>query len=282
LIVAKTKDYEVIDAGNGLKKERWANYIFLRPDPNCMWNSNIDEKDCDSIYYRKENKSGFWKNINNVPSRFTISYNDLKFYVYQMGFKHTGIFPEQVVNWDFEQEKIINSKRKIKVLNLFAYTGCSTCVMMNSGAHVTHVDASKSAIGFAKDNIKLNKLDEKNVRFICEDVINFVKREIRRGNKYDAIVMDPPSYGIGANHEVWSIKDNLCELVNLCKQLLSDNPLFFIISSYSGDITKPILLNILNTELKDKFNDFLVDDVVFETSNNLYLPCGIIARTSNK
>ena len=283
MIKARLNDYEIIDASDGYKLERWGKYKFLRPDPNCMWSyCDIKNKEYDAIYIRDKNKSGHWVNRKKVPSRFTIDYDDLKFYVYELGFKHTGIFPEQVVNWKYEKEKILNSNRNIRVLNLFAYSGCSTCVMMSAGAIVTHVDSSKSVINMAKDNIRLNNLDEKNVRFICEDVVKFLKREIRREKKYDAIIMDPPSYGIGNNHEVWNIKDNLNELIELCSCLLSDNPLFLIVNTYSGDINKPILYNILETKLSNYFNgDIVVDDIVFCFRDNLFFPCGISARVDN-
>ena len=204
-----------------------------------------------------------------------VTYKDLKFNLKQMGFKHTGLFPEQAVNWNFMREKIRNSKREIKVLNLFAYTGGASIACLKEGASVVHVDSSKGMVDWAKENVKLNNLENKPIRFIVDDCIKFVKREIRRGNKYDCIIMDPPSYGKGANGEIWSLEKNLFELITLCQELLSDNPLFFLVNSYSG-LSPTIIENILRLINKKENVKITSDEIGLPiTNNNLILPCGI-------
>ena len=229
-IVNDFNDFEIIDANKGMKYERWHNTYLLRPDPLVIWNNdNFKIDELDATYIRSNKGGGYWdKQINN----FQVTYKDLKFNLKQMGFKHTGLFPEQAINWNLMREKIKNAKREIKVLNLFAYTGGASVACLKEGASVVHVDASRGMVDWAKENVKLNHLEDKPIRFIVDDVLKFVKREIRRGNKYDAIIMDPPSYGKGANGEIWSIENSLYELVLLCMNLLSDKPLFFIFNSY--------------------------------------------------
>ena len=276
------KDYELIDASCGEKYERWGNIYLLRPDPQVVWdNGNLREKyhgKIDAVYHRSNKGGGHWENLRNVPAAWTINYKNLTFNIKQMGFKHTGLFPEQAVNWDFMMEKITKSGRKIKVLNLFAYTGGATVACAYAGASVCHVDSSKGMTAWAKENITSSELQDKPVRFIIDDVIKFVQREIRRGNKYDAIVMDPPSYGRGANGEVWNIEDSLYTLVELCTKVLSDKPLFFIINSYTTGLAPTILANILNMLIKQKGKVTSGEIGLPMKDSRIILPCGIYGR----
>lgn len=233
LLADRWKDYELIDASRGEKLERWGNVYLLRPDPQIVWdNGDLLEKyhsDIYAVYYRSNKGGGHWDNLKNTPSSWKIKYDDLTFNIKQMGFKHTGLFPEQAVNWDFMREKIKKSGRKIKVLNLFAYTGGATVACLSAGASVTHVDSSRGMVDWCKENVKSSGLENAEIRYIVDDVVKFVQREIRRGNHYDAIIMDPPSYGRGANGEVWDIEKNLNYLVKICSEVLSDEPLLSLI-----------------------------------------------------
>ena len=224
-------DYELIDASCGMKYERWGDIFLLRPDPQVVWdNGNLLEKYRDNIhavYHRSNKGGGSWENLKKTPTSWIINYKSLKFHIKQMGFKHTGLFPEQAVNWDFMINKIKNSGRKIRVLNLFAYTGGASVACLSAGAHVTHVDSSRGMVDWCKENVNSSGFQGENVRYIVDDVVKFVQREIRRGNQYDAIIMDPPSYGRGANGEVWDIEKNLNYLVSICCEILTDEPLFF-------------------------------------------------------
>ncbi len=278
------KDYELLDASNGEKLERWGKYILLRPDPTVIWdNGNLLEKykeKIDAIYYRSNKGGGHWENLRKIPSTWTIKYQDLTFNIKQMGFKHTGIFPEQAVNWEYMMNKIEDAKRHIKVLNLFGYTGAASVACLKAGASVTHVDASKGMVEVCKENVISSGLKDKQVRYLVDDVVKFVKREIRRGNKYDAIVMDPPSYGRGANGEVWDIEKDLSTLVNLCLEILSDKPLFFIINSYTTGLSKTSLENLLLTTINKKHKGIVTSSEIGLkiTDNSLILPCGIYGR----
>lgn len=278
------KDYELIDASNGEKLERFGKYILLRPDPTIIWdNGNLLEKykgKIDAVYYRSNKGGGHWENLKKIPSTWTINYKNLTFNIKQMGFKHTGIFPEQAVNWDYMMNKIEKAKRPIKVLNLFGYTGCASIACLSKGAHVTHVDASRGMVEVCKENAISSNLKDKPIRYLVDDVLKFVKREIRRGNTYDAIVMDPPSYGRGANGEVWDIEKDLANLVNLCLSILSDKPLFFIINSYTTGLSKTSLENLLLTTVNKKYKGIVSSDEIGLKikDNNLVLPCGIYGR----
>ena len=268
-------DYEIIDASKGQKYERWRDIYLLRPDPLVMWdNGDLNMDKLDAIYIRSNKGGGYWENKRNLNT-FIVSYKNLKFNLKQMGFKHTGLFPEQAVNWNYMYDKIKNSKRSIKVLNLFAYTGAASVFCLSAGASVVHVDSSRGMVDWAKENVKVNNLDDKPIRFIVDDVVKFVKREIRRGNKYDGIVMDPPSYGKGANGEIWSLEKDLFNLINLCQELLSDNPLFFIVNSYSGlsPIIVENILKLTNKRQNASISSFEIGLPI--TNNNLTLPCGI-------
>ena len=274
------EDYEILDMASGKKLERWGNYILNRPDPQIAWtDKSFPEKwkKQDAKYIRSNKGGGHWENINKIPESWQIKYKDLTFNLKQMGFKHTGLFPEQSVNWDYMIDKIKNSNRKIKVLNLFAYTGGATLACAYAGADVVHVDSSKGMVSWAKENVISSNLNDRFIRFIVDDCIKFVEREIRRGNKYDAIVMDPPSFGRGANGEVWNIEDGLYKLVKLCQSVLSDNPLFFLINSYTTGLSPKVLENILymtiNKKMKGKISSGEVGLPM--TDSNLILPCGI-------
>ena len=287
LLASNWKDYELKDASNGEKLERYGKYVLLRPDPSIIWdNGNLKEKyrgKINAIYHRSNKGGGYWENLTKVPETWTINYRDLTFNVKQMGFKHTGIFPEQAVNWDFMMTKIKNAKREIKVLNLFGYTGCASVSCLKSGAHLTHVDASKGMINVCKENVKSSDLSDKPIRYIVDDVVKFVKREIRRGHKYDAIIMDPPSYGRGANKEIWEIEKDLAPLINLCVDILSDNPLFFIINCYTTSLSNIILNNVLTTTVSKKYHGKVTSGElgIPIKNNNFVLPCGIYGRWEN-
>lgn len=276
-------DYECIDAGNGEKLERWGNVILRRPDPQAMWYTDDYSKwkNVDGFYHRSKSGGGNWEFFSKLDEFWTIDYKGLTFKVSPTGFKHTGLFPEQAVNWDFMMKKIKNSNRKIKVLNLFSYTGAATMACSKAGADVVQVDASKGMTEWAKENMKLSNLENNSIRFIVDDCLKFVKREARRGNKYDAIVMDPPSYGRGPNKEVWKFEDNIYKLIEACMEILSDKPLFFLINSYTTGVSAIVLENILKTTVLKKYPDGIVDsgDIGLPiTNNNLVLPCGIYGR----
>lgn len=279
LINRDFKDYECIDAGNGEKIERFGKIILRRPDPQAMWNSNLDEyKKLDGFYHRSDKGGGYWEYFTKFPTYFTINYKDLTFKVGPTNFKHMGIFPEQAVNWDYMMDKIRNSGRKIKVLNLFAYTGCATMACSKAGADVVHVDASKGMIEWAKENMRLSHLENNSIRFICDDCLKFVQREFRRGNKYDAIIMDPPSYGKGPNGEVWKFEDSLYVLIEACNKILSDKPLFFLINSYTTGVSSTVLANILKTTIKLDGKISCGEVGIPITKRDLILPCGIYGR----
>lgn len=274
-------DYECIDAGNGEKLERWGNIILRRPDPQAIWNVDKSKWQYDAFYHRSNKGGGYWEYKNKLPQEWTITYKNLTFKVSPTNFKHTGIFPEQATNWDFMKEKISKCQKKVKVLNLFAYTGGATMACSQAGADVVHVDASKGMIEWAKENMNLSHLENNKIRFIVDDCLKFVEREYRRGNKYDAIIMDPPSYGRGPNKEVWKFEDNIYALINACLKILSDKPLFFLINSYTTGISSIVLENILKSTLLPLYPNGVVDagEVGLPiTNNNLILPCGIYGR----
>ncbi len=284
LIADKWKEYKLIKTSRGEKIELWGNYILRRPDPQIIWED--DSFNCekyDAIYHRSSLGGGQWETTKKIADRWEVKYNNLVFNVKLMGFKHTGVFPEQAINWDYMIDKIKQSKRPIKVLNLFAYTGGATIACLSAGAEVTHVDSSKGIVEWAKENVKSSHLDENKVRYIVDDVQKFVQREIRRGNKYDAIIMDPPSFGRGSNKELWKLEDHLFTLVNLCSQILSEDPLFFIINSYTTGISKTVLENILLLLINNQHSGIISsDEIGLLSSENLILPCGIYARWETK
>lgn len=284
LLAEKWQDYELIDASLGEKLERWGNYFLLRPDPQVIWDrGNLLEKyhgKIDAVYHRSKKGGGSWENLKKVPPRWTVHYQDMTFCIKQMGFKHTGLFPEQAVNWEFMMNKIKRSKRPIKVLNLFAYTGGATVACLSAGASVTHVDSSRGMVDWCKENVKASGLEGAPVRYLVDDVKKFVAREIRRGNHYDAIIMDPPSYGRGTNGEVWDIEKDLALLVSMCSQILVEKPLFFLINSYTTGLSSYVLKNLLSEVLLPRFpGKVRCGEVGIPIAHSsLMLPCGIYGR----
>ena len=279
----KWNDFEIIDASCGMKLERWGSIYLLRPDPQIIWdNGSLEEKysNINAVYYRSNKGGGHWENKKKTPNSWVIKYKDLTFNIKQMGFKHTGLFPEQALNWDFMLDRIKSSNKKdIKVLNLFAYTGGASVACLKAGASVVHVDSSRGIVDWAKENVNSSGLGDKSIRYIVDDVLKFVKREIRRGNKYDAIVMDPPSYGRGANKEVWDIEKDLFNLVLLCKEILVDKPLFFIINSYTTGLSCEVFTNILKLVFGDNNGYIESFEIGLPIKNSsLVLPCGICSR----
>ena len=277
------KDYEIIDMSNGEKLERWSNVTLIRPDPQIIWKEKTHKeewKKADAIYSRSNSGGGEWHYKNKIPKEWQVHYKNLTFNIKPMGFKHTGLFPEQAVNWDWMINKIQNAHREIKVLNLFAYTGGATVACLSVGASVCHIDSSKGMCEFAKENVITSGLQDKKVRFLVDDVVKFVNREIRRGNKYDAIIMDPPSYGRGKNGEVWKFEDNIADLIKLCMQVLSEKPLFFLINSYTTGISSQVLENILRINMESKVKGkFSNGEIGLPMKNSkMILPCGIYGR----
>lgn len=276
LLANNWKDYTVIATGDGYKLEKWKDVTLLRPDPQVIWKSqkNLTDFDVDARYLRSEKGGGKWEYFKKIPDEWVIGYKDLKFKVKPMGFKHTGLFPEQAANWDKMTDLIKGAKRPISALNLFAYTGGATCALLSAGASCCHVDASKGMVERAGENVRLSNLQDKPVRFIVDDCVKFVKREIRRGRRYDAIVMDPPSYGRGPNGEMWKIEDQLYDLVELCGEVLSDNPLFFLINSYTTGLQPQVLNNILTLTVKQNRGRVEAYEVGLPTNEGIALPCG--------
>lgn len=284
-IADQWKDYEVIDCSNGEKVERWGKYILVRPDPQVIWDtpkSNKAWRNMNAHYHRSKKGGGEWE-FFDLPEQWSIHYKNLTFQLKPFSFKHTGLFPEQAVNWDWFSSKIKNADRPIKVLNLFAYTGGATIAAAASGASVTHVDASKGMVTWAKENAISSGLKDAPIRWIVDDCVKFVEREIRRGNHYDAIIMDPPSYGRGTKGEIWKIEDCVYPLIQLCTKLLSDKPLFFLISSYTTGLQPAVLSYMLGTALKN-FNGTINSSEIGlpVSSNGLVLPCGASGRWESK
>lgn len=283
LLADDWKEYELIDMGDGEKLERWGEYVLRRPDPQIIWPINDENNEwnkADARYMRSNSGGGKWDYKNKMPDRWKISHGDLNFYIRPTDFKHTGLFPEQAVNWNWIIDKIQSAKRPINVLNLFAYTGGATVAAAYAGADVCHVDAAKGMVQWAKENLALSGLEDRSVRFITDDVIKFVQREKRRGRTYDAIIMDPPSYGRGPNGEVWKIEDELFNFVNECLGVLSKEPLFFLINSYTSGFSPTVVKNILELSVKKNFGgEVSCGEVgIPATQSGLVLPCGIYGR----
>ncbi|MGN1098233.1 MAG: class I SAM-dependent methyltransferase [Clostridia bacterium] len=272
------KDYECIDTSEGEKLERWKDIILCRPDPQVIWNvKSAPEKwkTADARYRRSSSGGGAWDYRTKLPERWEVRYKDLTFNIKPMGFKHTGLFPEQAVNWDWMRDKIKERGGEIKVLNLFAYTGGASVACAKAGAAVTHVDASKGMVQWAKENAQSSGVG--NIRYLVDDCMKFVEREIRRGNKYDGIIMDPPSYGRGPGGEVWKLEECLFSFVQRCALLLSDNPLFFVINSYTTGLQPGVLKNIMSLTLPD--GEISADEIGLPISaSGLALPCGATGR----
>ena len=283
LLADSWKDYEVIDCSKGEKLERWGDYILVRPDPQVIWDTPRKEKGWHKMnahYHRSKKGGGEWE-FFDLPQQWSIHYRNLTFQLKPFSFKHTGLFPEQAANWDWFSELIRNAGRPIKALNLFAYTGGATLSAAKAGANVTHVDASKGMVAWAKENATSSGLIDKPIRWIVDDCVKFVQREIRRGNHYDGIIMDPPSYGRGPKGEIWKIEESVYPLIQLCAQLLSDDPLFFLINSYTTGLQPAVLSYMLSTELKAFDGQVDSQEVGLPVSSNgLVLPCGASGRWS--
>lgn len=276
------KDYEVLDTSSGEKLERWGDYFLVRPDPQVLWDTPKklrQWKKPNGHYHRSSKGGGQWE-FFDLPKIWDIQYKDLKFHLQPFSFKHTGLFPEQAVNWDWFSDKIRKAKRPVKVLNLFAYTGGATLAAAAAGASVTHVDASKGMVNWAKENAQLSGLREKPIRWLVDDCVKFVEREIRRGNHYDGIIMDPPSYGRGPKGEIWKIEEKIYPFIELCTKILSDDPLFFLVNSYTTGLQPAVLSYMLETQVKAKFGGSVNSDEIGlpVSSNGLILPCGASGR----
>ena len=280
-IADQWKDYEVIDCSKGEKLERWGDYILVRPDPQVIWDTPRQDnrwRKKNGHYHRSKKGGGEWE-FFDLPGEWQIHYKDLTFNLKPFSFKHTGLFPEQAANWDWFSEKIRLAGRPVKVLNLFAYTGGATLAAAAAGASVTHVDASKGMVNWAKENAVSSGLSDRPIRWLVDDCVKFVEREIRRGNRYDAIIMDPPSYGRGPKGEIWKIEDAIHPLIRLCTRILSDKPLFFLVNSYTTGLAPAVLTYMIGTELKPFHGHVESQEIGLPvTSSGLVLPCGASGR----
>ena len=278
-------DYELLDCSRGEKLERWDKYILVRPDPQAIWNTPRTQrgwKNPDARYARSSTGGGQWE-VKQVPERWTVSYRDLTFNIKPMNFKHTGLFPEQAANWDFAMDAIRAAGRPISVLNLFAYTGGATVACACAGASVCHVDAAKGMVAWAKENARSSGLEDRPIRWIVDDCAKFVEREIRRGRRYDAVIMDPPSYGRGPSGEIWRLEENLYPFVELVAGVLSDDPLFFLINSYTTGLAPSVLTYILESLITPRYGGHTESDELGlpVSCNGLALPCGAAGRWSS-
>lgn len=288
------KDYEVIDTSAGEKLERWGKYILLRPDPQVIWNTpktNPYWKKINAHYHRSQKGGGEWE-FFDLPEQWAIHYNDLTFHLKPFSFKHTGLFPEQAANWDWfsaliheevsrrKNQSGSNNYEPVKVLNLFAYTGGATCAAAKAGANVTHVDASKGMVTWAKENATASGLSDAPIRWLVDDCVKFVEREIRRGNHYDAIIMDPPSYGRGPKGEIWKIEEKIHSFIALCQQILTEKPLFFLVNSYTTGLAPAVLTYMISTEIVSKHGGHVEAQEIGlpVTQTGLILPCGAAGR----
>lgn len=276
------KDYELLDCSCGERLERWGKVTLIRPDPQVVWQTPKTHplwKKADAVYHRSNTGGGQWEVHSRIPDRWEISYRDLTFNVKTMGFKHTGVFPEQAVNWDYVSDLIKQQNRPVKVLNLFAYTGAATVSALKAGAEVVHVDASKGMVQWAKENAISSGMIDRPVRWIVDDCIKFVQREIRRGNRYDILIMDPPSYGRGPGGEVWKLENEVYHFVELCREVLSDNPLAVLINSYTAGLSPAVMQYILGALVVPKFGGTVKSEEIGlpVTQTGLLLPCGATA-----
>lgn len=281
-IADKWQDYEVIDCSGGEKLERWGKYILVRPDPQVIWDTPKSAKEWKKMnghYHRSSKGGGEWE-FFNLPEQWKIKYKQLTFNLKPFSFKHTGLFPEQAANWDWFSDIIKNAGRPVKVLNLFAYTGGATIAAAAAGANVTHVDASKGMVAWAKENAASSGLSDAPIRWLVDDCVKFVEREIRRGNKYDAIIMDPPSYGRGPKGEIWKIETSIHPFIKLCAKILSDDAIFFLINSYTTGLAPSVLTYMIETEINKRFGGNTISDELGlpVSSNGLVLPCGASGR----
>lgn len=283
LVSNEWKDYELLDMAKGQKLEKWGKYILIRPDPQIVWDKKTNPKlweKADAKYIRSNTGGGHWEKYSKIDENWSIKYKNLVFNLKPMGFKHTGLFPEQAVNWDYIISKISQRTKKnqeVKVLNLFAYTGGATVAALSAGASVCHVDSSQGMVNWAKENVSSSGLRERPVRFLVDDVVKFVNREIRRNNKYDMIIMDPPSYGRGKNGEVWSIEKDINNLLCLCSKILSDNPISVIINTYTGGLSGTIIENVAKLAFSENNpKKIFHNEIGLKQKNSEFvLPCGI-------
>ena len=278
----KWKDYEVLDTSSGENLERWGDYILVRPDPQVIWNTRrtaLEWKRKNGHYHRSSKGGGQWE-FFDLPEQWEITYGELTFHLKPFSFKHTGLFPEQAVNWDWAGERIRSAGRPVRVLNLFAYTGGATVACAKAGAAVTHVDASKGMVSWAKENAAASGLADAPIRDLVDDCVKFVEREIRRGNKYDGIIMDPPSYGRGPKGEIWKIEEKVYPLIQLCTSLMSEDPLFFLINSYTTGLQPAVLSYMMNLELTGRYGGVVESDEIGlpVRGGRLVLPCGASGR----
>lgn len=288
-VADRWKDYELLDCSDGQRLERWGEFVLIRPDPQVIWKTEKEHpmwSRANAVYNRSATGGGNWDIRRRLPDAWKISYGELDFMVKPMGFKHTGIFPEQAVNWDMTAQLIKEAKRPLRVLNLFAYTGGATVSALNAGAHVTHVDASKGMVAWARENAAASGLSDRPVRWLVDDCIKFVSREIRRGNKYDIIIMDPPSYGRGPGGEVWKLEDEVYSFVSLCSQVLSENPVMVLINSYTTGLSPSVMQYILGSVIVPRFGgNVSCDEIGLPVkASGMVLPCGASAvwRNSNE
>lgn len=284
---ANWKDYELLDTSAGERLERWGDIVLIRPDPQIIWNTPKVHPLWNSAhahYQRSSTGGGSWQELKKVPPMWKIRYGELTFQLKTMGFKHTGIFPEQAVNWDFAMKKITEANRPLKVLNLFGYTGAATLACLKAGAQVCHVDASKGMVAWAKENAAASGLESSPVRWLVDDCVKFVQREQRRGNTYDGIIMDPPSYGRGPGGEVWKLEEQLYPLVEMCVPILSEHPLFFILNSYTTGLSPAVMEYLLGVLIQKKFGGRVSSDEIGlpVTGSGLVLPCGSTAIWESK
>lgn len=280
------KDYKVIDCSDGEKLERWGEYTLIRPDPQVLWSFPRKDRgwrEWNGHYHRSSKGGGEWE-FRKLPEQWEIHYGELTFHLKPFSFKHTGLFPEQAVNWDWFSEQIRTAARPVKVLNLFAYTGGATCAAAKAGASVTHVDASKGMVTWAKENAKASGLEDAPIRWIVDDCVKFVEREIRRGNNYDAIIMDPPSYGRGPKGEIWKIEEKIHPFIQLCTQVLSEQPLFVLVNSYTTGLAPAVLTYMLASELEPKYGGYVESQEIGlpVERTGLVLPCGAAGRWTAK
>ncbi|WP_046215087.1 class I SAM-dependent methyltransferase [Paenibacillus wulumuqiensis] len=282
-IADQWKDYELIDTGDGERLERWGEILLRRPDPQIIWPKKSDDPRWNQVhghYHRSSSGGGEWEWKRKIPEKWELGYEQLKFHIKPTNFKHTGLFPEQAANWSWMMDKIRNAGRPISVLNLFAYTGGATVAASSAGAEVVHVDAAKGMVQWAKENHQLSGIGDRPVRFITDDVFKFVQREQRRGNKYDAIIMDPPSYGRGPGGEMWKLEQSLYPFLESCMTIMSDQPLFMLINSYTTGLAPTVLSNILSMTMKQRYGGTISSGEIGLpiTNSGMTLPCGILGR----
>ncbi len=276
------QDYELLDTGNGMKLERWKDIVLLRPDPQVIWDYSrpLNKKNIHAVYTRSSSGGGAWDFYKKVPDKWQVSWKDLTFNVRPMGFKHTGLFPEQAVNWDWMRNLISAAKREINVLNLFGYTGGATVACASAGAKVCHVDAAKNMVAIGKENLASSGLADRPVRWIVDDCLKFVQREIRRGNKYDGIILDPPSYGRGPGGELWHLEEMLYPFMQDLVKIMSDEPLFLLLNSYTTGLQPLVLRNVIEKTVAQKFGGKVYAEEVGlrQADSNVILPCGASGR----